>query len=918
MDFHGTPGNDTIDQDKQSLPADTTIYGDGGDDSITLSNGKAIGGPGNNVITGTGPRAVAVYWDAPAGVNVNLQTGVVSNGWGGTDKLVNIQQVFGSSHNDVLVGNAANNVFVGIGGSDKFVGGGGSDTVSYFFVKSTDAKVSYDAATDTFTVVKNFANDKGTDTLTGINAIQFSGDGSDNQTIYRSDYTSTVKYSLAGVWNAIPAGGNAAVIGPFHAQLPLGAAQKNGMVLGGWAYQGGFGGTGQPLTVNAAMLEQQADGSLKLATGTYLPASATQGVGSVNIADFNGDGRPDIFMAAHNESPFVAVPSVAFMSNAAGTFERLVLDDKVMAHDAELGYVNGVPTIMTRTFNPGDMNPSYQYVNGKFVETIEGKGVWSSGGMSIAMADFDGNGVADVVVGDFDWGPGYPKQAQGDHWRLAVYNWNDLLNNTGAPKALLETYFTGKPAYANIPSLDKTPGVAHVPRLWVDDFNHDGKPDILANAGLWSENNPSYPTVLQMLQNKGNFQFTDRTDALNPDVSKAIDEFDYSMQRLDLDHSGILSYLSGKGGGFNADGSSRAANYVLVNDGTGRLYVALHDEFTEWEQGVHQYLSRSSDLSASGIGVNAQVDRLDAFLPYQAADGTLNFVDAMQVDGGREVLTNVMAHYNVSTDFKKDIAIADRNDSKLMRTFAGNDSLSDLHANGATHFDGGAGTDTANYSGKFMGYQLARLADGSYTVSGGGTGGVPQVQDTLANVERIKFADASIALFNAGASAYKVTRDATGAVTLTGAAGTEVLQKIDRVLFADSAIAFDTAGNAGQAFRIYQAAFNRVPDKAGLGYWISAMDHGTSLNSVAAGFVNSAEFRDVYGANPTSTEIVSKIYQNVLHRPGEDAGIKFWAGALDGKSATVAEVLAGFSESPENQAALIGATANGIAYQPFF
>jgi hypothetical protein len=55
----------------------------------------------------------------------------------------------------------------------------------------------------------------------------------------------------------------------------------------------------------------------------------------------------------------------------------------------------------------------------------------------------------------------------------------------------------------------------------------------------------------------------------------------------------------------------------------------------------------------------------------------------------------------------------------------------------------------------------------------------------------------------------------------------------------------------------------------------------------------------------------------VLHRPGEKAGIDFWAAALDSKAATVAEVLVGFSESPENQAALVGVTANGIAYSPF-
>jgi hypothetical protein len=73
----------------------------------------------------------------------------------------------------------------------------------------------------------------------------------------------------------------------------------------------------------------------------------------------------------------------------------------------------------------------------------------------------------------------------------------------------------------------------------------------------------------------------------------------------------------------------------------------------------------------------------------------------------------------------------------------------------------------------------------------------------------------------------------------------------------------------------------------------------------------------VYGANPTNLEIVSRFYENVLHRAGEESGIKFWAGVLDSKAATLAEVLMGFSESDENQAGLVGLMSNGMAYLPF-
>lgn len=95
------------------------------------------------------------------------------------------------------------------------------------------------------------------------------------------------------------------------------------------------------------------------------------------------------------------------------------------------------------------------------------------------------------------------------------------------------------------------------------------------------------------------------------------------------------------------------------------------------------------------------------------------------------------------------------------------------------------------------------------------------------------------------------------------------------------------------------------------------MDNGVSLSAVAGGFVASDEFRKVYGAAPSNREIVEKFYENVLRRPGEKAGVEYWTSILDNKQATVADVLVGFSEGHENQAALVGVMANGVAYTPY-
>ena len=136
-----------------------------------------------------------------------------------------------------------------------------------------------------------------------------------------------------------------------------------------------------------------------------------------------------------------------------------------------------------------------------------------------------------------------------------------------------------------------------------------------------------------------------------------------------------------------------------------------------------------------------------------------------------------------------------------------------------------------------------------------------------------------------------------------------------RVRFSDFTLATDVDGNAGKVYRLYKAAFNRTPDVRGLSYWIEAMDKGTTLDQIAQGFATSTEFRTVYGINPTESEIIARFYQNVLGREGEPVGVAFWVDTLRYKRATVAAVLAGFSESPENQFAVYQVIGNGIRYR---
>jgi subtilisin-like proprotein convertase family protein len=224
---------------------------------------------------------------------------------------------------------------------------------------------------------------------------------------------------------------------------------------------------------------------------------------------------------------------------------------------------------------------------------------------------------------------------------------------------------------------------------------------------------------------------------------------------------------------------------------------------------------------------------------------------------------------------------------------------------------GGDGDDLliANAAGSIL-----RGMDGNDTLTGGAgfdtlEGGIGT--DILSGAGGI-----DKAVYKLDFAAYQLAKTTTGwtVKASTGNEGTDVLASVERLQFHDKMVALDYNGVAGQAYRIYQAAFNRTPDGGGLGFWLDQMDKGMSLNNVALYFVQSNEFKQAYGEHPASGDIVNRFYQNVLHRAPDAAGAAFWTDILDQKRLSTAEVLSQFSESAENQAALIGVIENGISY----
>ncbi|MDN5003916.1 VCBS domain-containing protein [Bradyrhizobium sp. GCM10027634] len=157
---------------------DATGYGAAGALNVgnngTFNQFEGLGG--DDVITGNGNTRL-IYANAAAAVTVDLSLGTAHGTAAGdvaaigTDSFTGVFSVTGSAFGDTLIGSAGSDVFIGNGGNDQINGGAGGDIAIY-----SGTKAQYSITTDGAshaTVTDNVAGRDGTDTLTNVEAVQF-------------------------------------------------------------------------------------------------------------------------------------------------------------------------------------------------------------------------------------------------------------------------------------------------------------------------------------------------------------------------------------------------------------------------------------------------------------------------------------------------------------------------------------------------------------------------------------------------------------------------------------------------------------------------------------------------------------------------------------------------------------------------
>jgi Ca2+-binding RTX toxin-like protein len=132
----GLAGNDTLSggtgEDKlDGGEGNDILYGGGSNDRIFGRGGNDVlsGGVSDDALYGGGGSDTVSYAGTLTdGVTVRLLFGTATGAYG-ADTLVNIENIIGSSGNDILAGNATDNTIDGGAGNDRLLGRFGDDVV---------------------------------------------------------------------------------------------------------------------------------------------------------------------------------------------------------------------------------------------------------------------------------------------------------------------------------------------------------------------------------------------------------------------------------------------------------------------------------------------------------------------------------------------------------------------------------------------------------------------------------------------------------------------------------------------------------------------------------------------------------------------------------------------------------------------
>ena len=297
--------------------------------------------------------------------------------------------------------------------------------------------------------------------------------------------------------------------------------------------------------------------------------SNTTTPGNVIIADFNGDGVDDIVSLYFKDFPSADGPggnefrgnSAIFLSRPGQPHIRGALDGTAWTHGTAIADINNdgsldiINSRGQKWLNDGHGNFTF-HTHWHNLNTRNG--LWMNGS-GVCVGDFNNTGKKQVVITDLIVDPTQAPIADSVIFELDA--WLHPVASHTLPVPVLDRNTT-----------DPTKEVSHDVRCVAIDLNRDGKLDLLifsrpnadSRNGRWIDEG-----VVQVLINKGNWQFDDVTDVAMAkySVNSAIS---YTPVIMDLNGDGIQDLWLG-----SISWDPVSSNHAWINNGAGTFTRSL-------------------------------------------------------------------------------------------------------------------------------------------------------------------------------------------------------------------------------------------------------------------------------------------------------------------------------------------------------
>ena len=547
-------------------------------------------------------------------------------------------------------------------------------------------------------------------------------------------------------------------------------------------------------------------------TQQWLPGASNQveGVGDVAFGDFNGDGRVDVFLSGYTDMEH---PVNAYVLYNTGTgLTKVSMGLQTWQHSVRSYDINqdGFDDVIPVGY--ADMPRYMGSANG----LVKFKGF--TGGLGLALGDFMNNGKASVVFVDAGQG----------------------LNDT-----YLYSFDFSAPGYVVAQTISQLPGPrlesvaptssSHDIRAVPFDFNDDGLLDVIViGYGFGADTSLQHRSEVQFLLNRGQGVFEDVTTRyrIGFDVAGMVG---YTPQLIDVNQDGRLDlFLS-------------MPDWMSSYNSTSLLLQQQDHTFVDTARSVWQ------NAIASGGGQGVIAKGPDATL-HLVSEGTWDRSGITRVSI-QKITFPERAASETLTGTRAEDTIMGLDGRDTIQGMAGNDLL-----------NGGAGIDTAKWANSVNQYAIAPISGGWRVTDKMGVEG----SDTLSQVERLAFSDASIAL--------------------------------------------DIDGNAGIVAKTLGAVFGKssVHNPSFVGIGLQCLD---DLGLTYEQLVQLA--LDVkLGANATHKAVVNLLFDNLLGSAPSAADEEYFVGLLDSHAYTSGGLAQLAADTPLNirNIDLVGLSSTGLIF----